>query len=99
MGSYYGTYDAQQVFDTFAPGEIGIEIMRFENAFYCRRCGQMATAKTCPHGGEDHLVLSGTKVREMLARGEPLPVEFTRTEVAHVLSAGHNGSEGGHKEP
>ncbi len=85
VGSYYGTYDAQQIFDEFAPGELGITPMKFENAHHCRKCGQFATSKTCPHGSEDWLQLSGTKVRAMLSAGELPPPEFTRPEVARIL--------------
>jgi len=85
VGSYYSSYAAQEIFDRFAPGEIGISIMRFEHAFFCRDCGQMVTSRTCPHDRSSHLILSGTKVRELLREGKPLPVEFTRPEVADVL--------------
>jgi len=88
VGKYYGTYDAQNIFDEFPLEDIGIVPFRFEHAFFCRRCGAVVSAKTCPHGKDDWVFLSGTQVREMLERGEMLPAEFTRPEVARVLLEG-----------
>ncbi len=95
VGSYYGTYDAQLVFDEFEAHELDIEPMFFEHAFWCRACGQMATPKTCPHPGEEHVHLSGTKVRELLAAGDLPPAEFSRPEVAAILVRFYETSKNG----
>lgn len=85
VGQYYDTYAAQRIFDEYQPGELGIEILRFEHTMWCTACGAMVSRRTCPHPGERHLTLSGTRVRELLREGAELPVEFTRPEVAAVL--------------
>ncbi|MEN9221110.1 MAG: sulfate adenylyltransferase [Thermostichus sp. BF3_bins_97] len=86
VGDYYGTYDAQYIFDEFQPGELGITPLMFEHAFYCTVTGTMATAKTSPSQPHERIHLSGTKVRELLRRGEVPPPEFSRPEVAQLLA-------------
>jgi sulfate adenylyltransferase len=90
VGDYYGTYDAQHIFDEFDPAALGISPMKFEHAFYCTRTHQMATTKTSPSRPDERIHLSGTKVREMLRRGELPPPEFSRPEIAAELAKAMN---------
>lgn len=90
---FYGPFDAQKIFDEFKPGEIGVMPLFFENSFYCRACKSMATEKICPHDAIERVSLSGTKVREMLQKGEIPPEEFSRPEVARVLIEAYQTKE------
>lgn len=85
VGNYYGTYAAQEEFDTLTPDDLKIKIIKFEHSFFCKKCEGVVSKRSCPHSSDHHLVLSGTKVRQMLRDGTALPSQFTRAEVAKVL--------------
>ena len=87
VGSYYGPFDAHHIFDTLAPGSMEIQPLKLGVTFYCYKCDGMATDKTCPHGADDRLNISGTRLREMFAKRETIPAEFSRPEVVEVLQA------------
>ena len=94
VGSWYSTYAAQEAFDAYEPGELGIQPLKFEHAFFCRRCEAMVTSRTCPHPAETRVHLSGTAVRDLLARGELPPPQFSRPEVAQLLADGYRARGG-----
>jgi len=85
VGSYYGTYDAQTIFDNFRPDEIGVTPLKFDHSSWCNACEGMTSSKTCPHGPDSKVHLSGTKVRDLLRSGQRPPMEFSRPEVADIL--------------
>ena len=87
VGSYYGPFDAHHIFDTLAPGSLVTGALRVDITFYCFKCDGVATGRTCPHGEEDRLNISGTRLREMFANGEEVPHQFSRPEVIEVLRA------------
>lgn len=93
VGDYYEPFDAQTIFDEIPPQALKIEIFRGDHTVWCFKCGKVVMMRDCPHGTEDYLLLSGTRVREMLSKGEPMPPEFARPEVAEILSAYYQSLE------
>ncbi|MFQ6065807.1 MAG: sulfate adenylyltransferase [bacterium] len=85
VGSFYGPFDAHRIFDEFEEKELGITPLFFDHAFFCRRCGNMSTPKTCPHDSAFRTPLSGSRVRSMLKNKMSPPMEIMRPEVAQVL--------------
>jgi len=91
VGDYYGPFDAQKIFDEIPKDALETKNMNIDWTFWCKKCGGMASQRTCPHGKDDRILLSGTKVRSMLSEGQDLPVEFSRPEVAKVLQKYYAG--------
>ena len=87
VGDYYGPFDAHHIFDKIPLDALVIEALKIDITFYCHKCDGMATGKTCPHGEEDRLNISGTRLREMFANNETIPAEFSRPEAVEVLQA------------
>ncbi len=85
VGNYYGPFDAHHIFDEIPKGALKIEPLKIDWTFWCYRCGGMASARTCPHGDADRLLVSGTKLRKWLSEGAPVPAEFSRPEVLEIL--------------
>jgi sulfate adenylyltransferase len=91
VGDYYGPYDAHHIFDSLPPGAMAIRPLKIDVTFYCYKCAGMATGRTCPHGAEDRLAISGTRLRQMFAEGRPIPPEFSRPEVVEILRLYYEG--------
>jgi sulfate adenylyltransferase len=85
VGSYYGPFDAQHIFDEIPAGSLETQPLKIDWTFWCYRCEGMASARTCPHGDEDRLLVSGTKLRKWLSEGSEVPPEFSRPEVLEIL--------------
>jgi sulfate adenylyltransferase len=91
VGNYYGPFEAQEIFDQIPSDTLLIKPLKIDWTFYCYKCKAMVSSKTCPHGKEDHLVLSGTLLRNMLKEGKPVPEEFSRAEVLAILQDYYSG--------
>lgn len=85
VGDYYGTYDAQNIFDQFSEDELGIKVLKYENVSFCHGCGDMSEEGSCDHEQDKKVHLSGTRLREKLTQGEEVPEEFMRKEVLDYL--------------
>ena len=91
VGDYYGAFDAQHIFDDVPASELACRPLKIDWTFYCYKCHGMASMKTCPHGKDDRLLLSGTKLRKTLSEGGEPPAEFSRPEVVKILKAYYAG--------
>ncbi len=95
VGSYYGPFDAHHVFDEIPEGALQTQPLKMDVAFWCYRCGGMASGRTCAHGDEDRLQVSGTQLRKWLSAGDPVPPEFSRPEVLEILREYYASLEAG----
>jgi sulfate adenylyltransferase len=93
VGSYYGPFDAHHIFDEIPKGSLEIQPLKIDWTFWCYSCGGMASARTCPHGDGERLLVSGTKLRKWLSEGEAVPAEFSRPEVLEILREYYAGLE------
>ena len=91
VGDYYGPFDAHDIFDEIPEGALETQPLKIDWTFYCTACDGMASMKTCPHGKEERMILSGTKLRKMLSEGEDVPDHFSRPEVLKILRAYYEG--------
>jgi sulfate adenylyltransferase len=91
VGDYYGPFDAHHIFDEIPKGALETQPLKIDWTFYCKKCDGMASMRTCPHGKEDRLILSGTKLRKMLSEGDDVPDHFSRPEVLKILRKYYEG--------
>jgi sulfate adenylyltransferase len=91
VGDYYGPFDAHHIFDTLPPDSLTTVPLKIDITFFCYKCDGLATGKTCPHGAEDRLAISGTRLREMFANHEEIPTQFSRPEVVAILQDYYDG--------
>ena len=93
VGDYYGAFDAQKIFDGIPDDALEIRPLKIDWTFWCDRCEGMASMRTCPHGEQDRLLLSGSKLRKLLSENQPVPEHFSRPEVLEILLAYYQGLE------
>ncbi|MCX7043889.1 MAG: sulfate adenylyltransferase [Candidatus Sumerlaeota bacterium] len=98
VGKYYGPFDAQKIFDEIPEGALKISPLKIDWTFYCYKCGEMSSAKTCPHEAEYHLLLSGTRLRQLLCDGGEVPRNFSRPEVLDILREYYQGLDSTRKD-
>jgi sulfate adenylyltransferase len=91
VGDYYGPFDAHHIFDEIPEGALETRPLKIDWTFWCYECGDMASMRTCPHGDDKRLLLSGTKLRKMLSDGGEVPKEFSRPQVLEILREHYAG--------